>query len=92
MIDKDFTSLVSGNLIVLCHGIYLVHEQRRASSNLQLIIMGSALNYQGYAQPVAALKKNEDSSFTNGFKKFYGAYWIFLISTIVLILDTVYRI
>ncbi len=60
--------------------------------DILVIIIGSALNYQGYAHLMTALKKNEDSALTNGFKKFYRAYLIFLISTIVLILNTVYRI
>ena len=60
--------------------------------DILVIIVGSALNYQGYAQLVAALKKNDNSSLATGFKKFYRAYLIFLISTIALILDTVYRI
>lgn len=60
--------------------------------DIVVIVFGSALNYQGYAQLVAALKKNDDSLLATGFKKFYRAHMIFLISTIALILDTVYRI
>lgn len=60
--------------------------------DILVIVIGSALNYQGYAYLMAAIKKNEDVSLSTGFKKFYAAYLIFLISTIVLILDAVYRI
>ena len=60
--------------------------------DILVIIIGSALNYQGYAHLVTALKKNDDSSLATGFKKFYRAYLIFLISTIALILDSIYRI
>src|SRR5450432_3142758 len=42
-----------------------------------VVIIGSALNYQGYSHLMAALKGNEDFSLAVAFKKFYAAYLIF---------------
>jgi len=56
-----------------------------------VVIIGSALNYQGYSHLMAALKRNEDFSLALAFKKFYAAYLIFLTSTVVLIPDAAYR-
>jgi hypothetical protein len=56
-----------------------------------IVVTGSAFNYRSYSFLVSAVKKEDDTLLAMAFKKFYITSCLFLLSTLLLLIDETYR-